>query len=165
MTRLLELRERYNLSLREMAMGTKVSHSGLSLIERGERSARGTSLKNIASYFAVSTDYLLEESDTGFYVKVIPFNNVMEVSIEQLDALIEMKVCEEYVSSQGVIRIIEYLTPEALDYINGVGNKVQKELKPEERNPYWNMYIKLNQSDKDVVNSVIDALYKKQSKN
>lgn len=165
MTRLLELRTRYNLSLRKMADGAKVSYGGLSFMERGERNARGSSLKNVATYFAVSTDYLLDDSDKGFYIKVLPFNSIIEVSQKQLDDLIDMGICKETVFPNGINRVIEYLTPEALNYINGTGGKVKQETKPEDINPYWSKYMALAPSDREAVNIMIDALSKNKNKN
>ncbi len=54
-----ELRKKYNLSQKELAKELKVAPSTISMYEKGKRSPNDGLLKKIATYFDVSTDYLL----------------------------------------------------------------------------------------------------------
>lgn len=54
------LRERENLTREQLAKELSISYSTLSKYETNERQPDLTTLKNIASYFKVSTDYLLD---------------------------------------------------------------------------------------------------------
>lgn len=54
------LRERDNLSREQLAKELSISYSTLSKYETNERQPDLTTLKNIANYFKVSIDYLLD---------------------------------------------------------------------------------------------------------
>lgn len=66
MNRLRELRERYNLSLRkvESMVGTNIAN--LSRFERELSISMGETILNLSKAFAVTADYMLGMSDTGF---------------------------------------------------------------------------------------------------
>lgn len=57
--RLRKTRKSKGLSLREVGADTGLSYSGLAEIERGERSCNTETLKILANYYNVSTDYLV----------------------------------------------------------------------------------------------------------
>jgi transcriptional regulator with XRE-family HTH domain len=63
--RLKELRKRNNLSRRELAEVADLSTSSVNMYERGERSPTLETLDKLASFFNVSTDYLLGRDNTN----------------------------------------------------------------------------------------------------
>lgn len=62
--RLRELRKLKRKTLKEVNDATGINYSGLAEIERGERSCNSTTLKILADYYDVSTDYLLGNTDS-----------------------------------------------------------------------------------------------------
>ncbi|EJT8453875.1 helix-turn-helix transcriptional regulator [Listeria monocytogenes] len=56
---IVNLREKRNISQRELANRIGINKSVMNRIESGERDIRAHELKAIANYFDVSTDYLL----------------------------------------------------------------------------------------------------------
>lgn len=63
MNRLRELREEKNKTLREVASDVSMSFSNLGSLERGEAQLKEDTTKLFASYYGVSADYLLGNSD------------------------------------------------------------------------------------------------------
>lgn len=61
--RLRELRKSSGRTLKEICADTNISVSGLASVERGENSCSFTTLKILADYYGVSTDYLLGNTD------------------------------------------------------------------------------------------------------
>lgn len=61
--RLRELRKTKRKTLRDVWIDTGTSWSGLAEIERGERNCNSTTLKILANYYQVSTDYLMGTTD------------------------------------------------------------------------------------------------------
>ena len=57
--RLKRIRKEKKLTLREVQEATGLAHSGLSEIEHNERSCNSDTLKKLATFYNVSTDYLL----------------------------------------------------------------------------------------------------------
>lgn len=68
MKRIRELRKRKGLTQQGFAMVINVSQAMVSKYERGEIAPDLQTLKNIADYFNVSTDYLLEISNSKLNV-------------------------------------------------------------------------------------------------
>lgn len=67
--RIIELRESMNLNQTELAQKIEINRSVLNRIEQGTRPIRDDELKKIASFFHVTTDYLLEnEVKEGYYL-------------------------------------------------------------------------------------------------
>ena len=64
MNRLKMLRERENLTVRDLGKLTNISYGSISMMENGDRSITEENLKIFAKFFNVSTDYLLGLSDT-----------------------------------------------------------------------------------------------------
>lgn len=62
--RLRELRREKRKTLREVNDETGISYSGLASIERGENSCNTSTLKILADYYEVSTDYLLGNTNS-----------------------------------------------------------------------------------------------------
>lgn len=99
-----ELRKKHKLSQRQLADEIKVAPSTISMYEQGKRSPNEELLKIIATYFHVSTDYLLghvtknENEDTelnGYLEKIrsdpdirILLDKASKVNKEQLEAAI-----------------------------------------------------------------------------
>lgn len=54
-----ELRKKHNISQKDLAREINVAPSTISMYEKGKRSPNDELLKAIATYFDVSTDYLL----------------------------------------------------------------------------------------------------------
>ena len=68
--RLRELRKGKMLTLRDVEKDTNVSYSSIAAIERGMRSCNTSTLKILADYYQVSTDYLLGKNDNATPDKV-----------------------------------------------------------------------------------------------
>lgn len=62
-SRLRELRQEKRLTLRELSEQVNISYSNIAMIERGERNYTSDTLKTFASFFNVSTDYLLGKTN------------------------------------------------------------------------------------------------------
>src|SRR5690625_937040 len=62
--RIINLREKHNLSQRELATRLDINVSVMNRIESGERAIRDTELIKIAQIFNVKTDYLLGLTDS-----------------------------------------------------------------------------------------------------
>lgn len=69
--RLRELRKIKRKTLRDVWTDTGISWSGLAEIERGERNCNSTTLKILADYYQVSTDFLIGTTDD-----MSPTNNI-----------------------------------------------------------------------------------------
>ena len=61
--RLRELRKKAKKNLREVGEATNIAYSGLATIERGERKCNSSTLDILATYYNVTTDYLLGKTD------------------------------------------------------------------------------------------------------
>lgn len=61
--RLKELRKKRNISQLKLAMDLNMNQNSISRYETGEREADYATLIQIADYFNVSIDYLLERTD------------------------------------------------------------------------------------------------------
>lgn len=61
--RLRALRKSSGKTLKEICADTQLSISGLASVERGENSCSSSTLKILADYYGVSTDYLTGISD------------------------------------------------------------------------------------------------------
>lgn len=62
-TRLRELRNERNLTLRDLSEKVNISYSNIAMIERGERNLTADTLQTFSTFFNVSADYLLGLSD------------------------------------------------------------------------------------------------------
>ena len=74
--RLKELRKEKELTLRGLEEATSINYSNLCYMENGERDITGNNLIILASFFDVSTDYLLGLSD----IKATHFNQINEIN-------------------------------------------------------------------------------------
>ena len=61
-TKLRFLREQKGLLQKDLAIDLKISTSAIGMYEQGRREPDNTTLKKIANYFNVSTDYLLDNA-------------------------------------------------------------------------------------------------------
>lgn len=62
-TRLRDLRQSRNITLRDLANALNISHSALGNYELGNREPNMLTIRNIADYFDVSLDYLFGNTD------------------------------------------------------------------------------------------------------
>ena len=62
--RLKEIRKKRGITQLKLAMDLNISQNTISRYETGEREADYATLIRLADYFNVSTDYLLERTDT-----------------------------------------------------------------------------------------------------
>ena len=107
--RLIKLRNRYNLSLRELGVRIQQSYSGLNMLERGKRNPSASTLDRLASFFGVTTDYLIGKDDRGIkviydYDKKHPFGGIIDE--KELDRLTGTKDLEEVVTNAGIERYV-----------------------------------------------------------
>lgn len=107
--RLIKLRSRYNLSLRDLGVRIQQSYSGLNMLERGKRNPSASTLERIASFFGVTTDYLIGKDDRGIkviydYDKKHPFGGIIDE--KELDRLTGTKDLEEVVTNAGIERYV-----------------------------------------------------------
>lgn len=65
--RIAELREQAGMKQYELAQKANMNPAVLNRIETGKRPARDDEIKTLAHIFHVSTDYLLGNSDSGYY--------------------------------------------------------------------------------------------------
>lgn len=63
MNRLKFLREKENLTVRDLGKLTNISYGSISMMENGERSITEENIRVFSKFFNVSTDYLLGLSD------------------------------------------------------------------------------------------------------
>ena len=82
-----ELRKKNNLSQKKLAEAIDVAPSTISMYEKGKRNPNEELLKTIATYFNVSTDYLLGHIRTNENS-----NDELNVYLEQLRKNDEMKM-------------------------------------------------------------------------
>jgi len=68
--RLRELRKNKGKTLREVGKETNIAYSGLATIERGERICNSSTLDILATYYDVTTDYLLGKSNNPNAINV-----------------------------------------------------------------------------------------------
>lgn len=61
--RLREIRRSLRYTLRDVGDKVGISYSNLAAIERGEQNCNSTTLKILADYYNVSTDYLIGTTD------------------------------------------------------------------------------------------------------
>lgn len=61
---ILDLRNDYGVSQKQVAEATGISQSTIAKIEIGRNEATASTIRKLAEYFHVSTDYLLEQADT-----------------------------------------------------------------------------------------------------
>ena len=71
-SRLRNLRQEKRLTLRELAELVNISYSNIAMIERGERNYTSDTLQTFASFFNVSTDYLLGKTDERNPIEYTP---------------------------------------------------------------------------------------------
>ncbi|EAC8843134.1 helix-turn-helix domain-containing protein [Listeria monocytogenes] len=91
---IVNLREKRNISQRELANRIGINKSVMNRIESGERDVRAHELEAIANYFNVSTDYLLGRSKQNDIADTIAAHidpDATEEEMEEILAYIEEK--------------------------------------------------------------------------
>ena len=98
--RLATLREGKSLTQNELAQLTKISRSRLSLYETNKREPDLETIKQIANFFEVTTDYLLGRTDEHQKTKHVqttaahrtdnPMNDLPPEALERVDEFIEL---------------------------------------------------------------------------
>lgn len=79
--RLRGVREKMNMTREEFSEQIDITDSFLGQIERGERSLSAKTLKKVARYTGVSTDYLLFGKDTSSET-IQKINNILKINSE-----------------------------------------------------------------------------------
>ncbi len=118
MRRIVELREKYGMSQRTLAKKCGISSAALSKLDRGVAGPTTKTMKALSNAFAVSIDYLLEDTDRGFYV-VYMLNGraASDVLTErEVDLYKERGDLDEIVRTNGIDRFITGKT--ALEYFD-----------------------------------------------
>lgn len=99
--RLRELRLEKRLTLRELSEILNISYSNIAMIERGERNFTSDTLLMFASFFNVSTDYLLGKTDDRLPtptsspkdqlqgIKLALYNQTEELTEEQMEDVLK----------------------------------------------------------------------------
>ncbi|AGR24740.1 XRE family transcriptional regulator [Listeria monocytogenes] len=91
---IINLREKRNISQRELANRIGINKSVMNRIESGERDIRAHELEAIANYFDVSADYLLgrsKQNDIADTIAAHIDSNATEEEMEEILAYIEEK--------------------------------------------------------------------------
>lgn len=84
MKRLKNLRKEKNLSQKELANLINMSQTGYSQYERGTRKISLETLKNLASFYNVSVDYLLELTDIKDKYEESKINNNSLIRLKEI---------------------------------------------------------------------------------
>ena len=87
--KLRELRKQKQKTLRDINNDLGISYSNLAAIERGEHNCNADTLKILAQYYGVTTDYLLGKTDNPKAIKVKVFDadgTITECQQELIDA-------------------------------------------------------------------------------
>jgi len=89
--KLREARKNKHLTLREVGEALSISYSGLAEIERGERNCNSETLRRLAEFYGVSTDYLLfgEKSPQMSNVQLAFYNGTKDLNDEQLQQVMD----------------------------------------------------------------------------
>ncbi|OPZ33898.1 MAG: HTH-type transcriptional regulator ImmR [Tenericutes bacterium ADurb.BinA124] len=85
--RLIELREIRGLSQRAVAQRLGISNGTISRLESGQRIPNATTVKQLAEFYRVSTDYLMGVDDSINPKQVIPYDPIYDPIIEKLKLL------------------------------------------------------------------------------
>lgn len=124
--RLRELREAKKLTQKDVALYINKTPQAYSLYERGERDPDIETINKLAECFQVSTDYLLERTDTP------------ALSSEQKNTLATVKnndqdIHAEFVKfliADGIIEKEEDITPEQVEIMREAFRSTMKILRP-----------------------------------
>ena len=108
--RLKQLREKNNKTLKQVYKDTGISISNLSEVENGIHGCNAETLRILAKYYNVTTDYLLGKTDNpnSVIIKVADADGLTEVQHQLLDAtkgltaddLIEVNKYIEFIKSK-----------------------------------------------------------------
>lgn len=116
MNRILELRNKYGLSQRALGIMTGNSAPSFCKIETGKTKPNSTTLNALSSVFNVSTDYLLGNTDRGFFAIYMIDGRAMPETLteREVEYYKDKGDLEEIVRDNGVERFITGKT--ALEY-------------------------------------------------
>ena len=124
--RLRELREAKKLTQKDVALYINKTPQAYSLYERGERDPDIETINKLAECFQVSTDYLLERTDTPVLpseqknTPVAAKNNDQDIHAEFVKFLI----------ADGIIEKEEDITPEQVEVMREAFRSTMKILRP-----------------------------------
>lgn len=127
--RLKELRKRWGLTQAELADQLGISRPTLTKYEQGEREPDYTTLKKIADYFNISTDYLLGRTN---FEKATAIQKIVEMS-GLLKKIEEIPIEEPYFS-------ISFVAEEFYDILKEADNKEREVL----LTTYFGIFSSLN---------------------
>ena len=167
--RLRELRKEKGKTLREVNDDTGISYSGLASIERGENSCNTSTLKILADYYDVPTDYLLGLSNQRNGIKT---NNLKELRVNKGLTLRELaeninidkstlsryERQEQEIKSSDLLMLAKYYNV-PIDYLL-CNNKTCP--KDELTDELHNTIDKLNKENKEFILKLAKTLFKEQ---
>lgn len=141
MNRLKYLREKSNLSLRQLSKETEMSGSLISLLENGKRTWRLPHINALCDFFKVSADFMLGKSDYGIFVELSRRNDFAAISKEEYEKYLLDGSIKEYIEFNSVWRIPSDELEEKLD--PAITSNIKKEIIEEVNNLSKNKLEKL----------------------
>ena len=88
--RIQKLRESRNIERKQLAKDLDVSYSSLSKYESGERTPDCFMIKKIASYFNVSTDYLLNHHPENNLASIVADGKVLYSTVDMINKVTKL---------------------------------------------------------------------------
>lgn len=90
--KLRNIRKNKGLTLKDVGEATGLSYSGLAEIERGERSCNSETLKLLAEFYGISSDYLLFDEPTASQQlssqRLALYNGTKDLTNDQLNEIL-----------------------------------------------------------------------------
>ncbi len=115
--RIQKLRESRNIERKQLARDLDVSYSSLSKYESGERTPDCFMIKKIASYFNVSTDYLLNHHPENNLASIVADGKVLYSTVDMINKVAKLDDIDPKLVDL-LIEISEIgITPESLELI------------------------------------------------
>ena len=115
--RIQKLRESRNIERKQLAKDLDVSYSSLSKYESGERTPDCLMIKKIATYFNVSTDYLLNHHPENNLASIVADGKVLYSTVDTINKVAKLNDIDPKLVDL-LIEISEIgITPESLELI------------------------------------------------
>ena len=129
MNKIKELRLERNLSIRKLANELGINYSTLASYESEQRDLNTTIIKKLASYFEVSTDYLLYYDAKYIYAKYLVNDKIYQISLDdrsynELKKYIYFDNNQRLISLNNYFEIKEYFDVLNFMYIIPVENYI-----------------------------------------
>jgi transcriptional regulator with XRE-family HTH domain len=115
--RIQKLRKSRNIERKQLAIDLDVSYSSLSKYESGERTPDYLMIKKIASYFDVSTDYLLDHHPNKNLASLVADGKVLYGTVDKMNKVAKLNnIDPKYIDL--LLEINELgITPESLELV------------------------------------------------